>query len=162
MYGFLSGILIRVFKRSCEFIQGFSQGFIQGLFRVSFKVSFRVSLGFKVFFGFPRVYLRFLQCFMQGFVYGFFRVSVWVPFRVSFRVFQSVVQASLGCHLGFRSKFRQGFIYGFFKLIYGFFRVHLVFRVGVSQQEFFRVSLGFTQGLKVSFRVQTGENKAKE
>ena len=36
-----------------------------------------------------------------------------MPFRVSFKV-------------------SLGFIYGFFMLIYGFFRVHLVFHVGVS------------------------------
>ena len=30
------------------------------------------------------------------------------------------------------------------RLIYGVFRVHLVFHVGVSYQDFFRVSLGFT------------------
>ena len=31
-----------------------------------------------------------------------------------------------------------------FGLIYGFFRVHLGFHVGVSYQDFFRVSLGFS------------------
>ena len=41
-------------------------------------------------------------------------------------------------------KFRWGFIYGFFRLADGFFRVHLGFHVGVSYQDFFRVSLGFT------------------
>ena len=36
----------------------------------------------------------------------------------------------MSCSVSF--KVSLGFIYGFFKLIYGFFRVHLVFRVGVS------------------------------
>ena len=53
-------------------------------------------------------------------------------------------------------------------LTYGFFRVHLVFHVGfffqdfLSDPDFFRVSLGFNQGLSaISFARQTGENKAK-
>ena len=39
---------------------------------------------------------------------------------------------SLGCHLEFHSKFRWAFIYGFFRSIYDFFKVPLVFHVGVS------------------------------
>jgi len=43
-------------------------------------------------------------------------------------------------------------------LIYGFFRVHLGFHVGVSLR-FLWVS---PKVFRVSFRIQTGENKAKE
>ena len=47
--------------------------------------------------------------------------------------------------------------------IYDFFRVHLGFHVVFFYQDFFRVSLGFTYGLsRVSFRIQTEQNKAKE
>ena len=177
--GFLSGILIKILNRSC--------GFLQGFFNVSFRVSFRVSLGFikgfiQGFFRVPfRVSFRVSFMFLQGVIQGFFGVSFTVSlvshFRVSFTGssgfkfgfhlgFQSeFFRVSLGFsfrfHLGFHSIFRQGFIYCF-RLIYGFFRVHLAFHVGVSCQEFlsgilqgfFRFhlgSLGFHSGFLQGF-----------
>ena len=110
------------------------------------------------------VSLRFFQGFIQGFIQGFLRV----PFRVSIRVFQGVAWGffKISFRVSFPSIFRQGVIYCF-RLIYGFFRVHLVFHVVVSCQEFlsgilqgfFRFHLG---SFKVSFRIQTGDNKENE
>jgi len=52
----------------------------------------------------------------------------------------------------------------FFGLVYGFFRVHIGFRVGflinISYQDLFKVSLGCLS--RALFRIQTGKNKATE
>ena len=48
-------------------------------------------------------------------------------------------------------------------LIYGFFRVHSGFHVGVSCQEFLSGFLWVSPRVfRASFRIQTGENEAKE
>ena len=138
---------------------GLLQGFIQGFFRVSFRVSFSVSLGFHLVL-------------LQGFIQGFFRVS-----------FTGSSEFQCGFHLGFRLGFHLRFLerrLGFLQDViylgfhvwffnYVFFRDHLGFHVGVSCQEllsgFFQGFFGFHLGPRVfgvSFRIQTGENKAKE
>ena len=50
--------------------------------------------------------------------------------------------------------FRWAFIYGFFRSIYGFVRVHLMFRV--------KLLAGILYGFFGFHRIQTGENNTKE
>ena len=71
------------------------------------------------------------------------------------------MRVCLGCHLGFHSKFR--FIYSFFRVNLWFFRVSCR---GFFSGVLIRISLGFLWAsprvFRVSSRIQTGENEAKE
>ena len=118
---------------------GFHLRFLQGFFRVSFRGSLVFHLGFSVSSGFQ-------FGFHLGFHSEFFRVSLGVSLRF---------------HLVFHSKFRQAFIYGLFRSIYGFFRVHLVFHVGGSQQEILQGFFGFHLG-PLRFHVGHKQERIKQ
>ena len=80
---------------------------------------------------------------------GFFRVACRRLFKLS-----------LGFHVWFHLGFHLGFHLRIFKISFVF---HVAVLTRISYQDFFRVYLGFTQGLsRVSFRIHKQERIKKQ